>query len=303
MFLGQIKQVKLKKKKAKKLHLSAAQQLVASQEPDGHFDAFQLSFRMARVWEKLGIPTDSMPTDIVSKRVRFDTNGDTLYSAPAAEELSIDPLDATVFVLRLFELYLKKSGCDSNSKQRDQVLEWFGSGGILRDRWFDKAKEWLTSKRVDWKMARSSTVEIVVEKWFDVESKCKHKGTFINTEKLQAKQDDIGKKFEASQIESLQRNEKWICCTSKNINSVQWKRAIAVGWCMGGEGGAYPVRFGENEKLMVKSCNDVGDVIAEQFAKMVGIRTAPTRFISQASEEYSKVEEALYSLQSQTNQR
>ena len=172
MFLGQIKQAKAKKKE-EKLHLSAAQQLVASQEPDGHFDAFQLSFRMARVWEKLGIPIDSMPTG---------TNEATLYSAPATEELSIDPLDATVFVLRLFELYSKKSGCDSDSKQRDQVLKWFGSGSILRDKWFDQAKGWLRSKRVDWKVARSNAVENVVEKWFDVESKCKRKGTFISSQ-------------------------------------------------------------------------------------------------------------------------
>ena len=69
MFLAQIKQAKAtkKKKKQRKLHLSAAQQLVASQEADGHFDAFKLSFKMARVWEKLGIPSTSMPSGINTK--------------------------------------------------------------------------------------------------------------------------------------------------------------------------------------------------------------------------------------------
>ena len=294
MFLAQIKQAKAKKKnkKQRKLHLSAAQQLVASQEADGHFDAFKLSFKMARVWEKLGIPSTSMPSGINTNKNENDNTH--LYSAPATGELSIDMLDATVFVLRLFELYVEKSGYNTNSEQQEKIMKWFGSGGILGDNWYAKAEGWLTSKRVDWKVARSNAIENVMEKWFDTEAKCKHKGTFVDKKQLQAKQEEIGKKFAASQIESLRRDEKWIHCTSADIYSIEWKKAVAVGWCMGGEGGAYPVRFGENEKLIVKRCNDVGDVIAEEFAKMVGgICSAPLRFIAQASSEYIEVQEAL----------
>ena len=62
---------------------------------------------------------------------------------------------------------------------------------------------------------------------------------------------------------------------------------------MGGEGGAYPVRFGTDEKVMVKRCTAVGDVLAEEVTKIIGLRSAPARFISQASSEYRNAQEAL----------
>ena len=155
------------------MHLSAAQQLVASQEADGHFDAFKLSFKMARVWEKLGIPSTSMPSGINTKNENDNTH---LYSAPATGELSIDMLDATVFVLRLFELYVEKSGYNTSSEQQEKIMKWFGSVGILGDNWYAKAEGWLTSKRVDWKVARSNAIENVVEKWFDTKQNVNIKG-------------------------------------------------------------------------------------------------------------------------------
>ena len=93
MFLAQIKQAKAKKKKKKqrKLHLSAAQQLVASQEADGHFDAFKLSFKMARVWEKLGIPSTSMPSGINTKNENDLIFGIT-HSGGTFELLELAPL-------------------------------------------------------------------------------------------------------------------------------------------------------------------------------------------------------------------
>ena len=287
MFLAQLQEKagKTKEKKRRRLHPSAAQQLVASQEADGHFDARTLAFKLARVWEKL-LSAASMPDGA-------NTDGSLcLYSAPAVEELSGDPIDATVFVVRLFEIYAEKSGSTPHPVQREKVAAWFGSGGILRDRWLVEAESWLASKRTDWRSARANAVKGVLEKWFDVDADCKHRGTFVDKTQLQARQAEIGEKFAAAQKESLCRGERWTHCTPANIESVQWKQAAAVGWCLGGEGGVYPVRFG-SEKLMVKRCTDVGDLLAEQIAKMVGVRSAPVRFIAQTSPEYSDAEKAL----------
>lgn len=285
MFLSQLRE-KAGKKKAKKrrrLHPSAAQQLVASQEADGHFEAHALAFKLARVWEKL-MPAASMPAG--------DVTDGRLYSAPATNELSADPLDATVFVVRLFEIYAEKCGCSPNSKHLEHVAAWFGSGGILRDRWLTAAEGWLASKRLDWRGARAGAAEMVLEKWFDVEADCKHRGAFVDAAQLQVKRAEIGEKFAAAQKESLRREERWTHCTSAKIDSVKWKQASAVGWCMGGEGGAYPVRFG-SEKLIVKRCTHVGDLLADKIAKMVGVRSAPLRFVAQNLPEYNDVQKAL----------
>ena len=106
---------------------------------------------------------------------------DCLYSAPAVEELSADPLYATVFVVRLFELYVESLSCTTDSKRRDQILEWFGSGSILRGRWFSSAENWLVSKNLDWRVTHSKAAEDVAKKWFDTGTKCRHTGIFSTT--------------------------------------------------------------------------------------------------------------------------
>ena len=98
-------------------------------------------------------------------------------------------------------------------------------------------------------------------------------------------------------MESLRREEEWARCTSANIEAVPWRQAAATRWCMGGEGGAYLVRFGA-EKLLVKRCTDVGDVIADELAKMVGVPTAPIRFVAAASAEFEEAHEALSAAES-----
>lgn len=282
-------QARAKKKAEKKsrLHLSAAQQLIASQDADGHFDAHALAFKLAKVWEKL-VPMAPMPIGAAGET---ETNHNSLYTAPALGELSTDLVDATVFVIRLFEIYTEKSGI-SSVKEREQVTAWFGSGGILRDRWLREAEGWLVLHRADWRAARLEMVDKVVEKWFDTKADCKHRGTFVDSERLQAEEAEINEKFAVSQTESLHRGEKWLQCTPADIETVPWEQVTAISWCMGGEGGAYLVRFG-SEKLLVKRCNDVGDVIADELAKMLGVRSAPLRFVSLASPEYARVERAL----------
>ena len=293
MFLAELKRKKSVKRKRPRLHLSAAQRLVNSQEADGHFDAFNLSFELARVWEKL-MPMASMPVGGTAT-AKNETAIDCLYSAPAVEELSADPLYATVFVVRLFELYAESLSCTTDSKRRDQILEWFGSGSILRGRWFSSAENWLVSKNLDWRVTHSKAAEDVAKKWFDTGTKCRHTGIFIDNDQLLFKKKELGEKFAASHIESLKRDEEWICCTSADIHLVHWKKAVAIAWSMGGEGGAYPVRFGTDEKVMVKRCTAVGDVLAEEVTKIIGLRSAPARFISQASSEYRDAKEALIS--------
>ena len=95
MFLAQLKEKAEKKGKQKRgrLHPSAAQHLVASQETDGHFDAQALAFQLARVWEKL-MPAASMPTG-------GEVNSNVMYSSPALKELSVDPIDATVLIFNI----------------------------------------------------------------------------------------------------------------------------------------------------------------------------------------------------------
>ena len=286
------KKRKKKKKRRRRLHLSAAQQLVVSQEADGHFDARTVGFRLARIWEKL-VPAAPMPPgDETSHGDK--TSHRTLYSAPAVSELSTDPADATVFVVRLFEIYAEKSGCGSDSEKREQLIAWFGSGtgSIYTDTWLAKAEGWLVLERVDWRSSRSAVVAKVVEKWFDTKANCKHRGTFIDSKRLMAQQVALAKKFSASHKESLRRGEAWLRCTPANIKCVAWEKATAIGWCLGGEGGAYLVRIG-TEKLLVKGCTDVGDVVADEFAKMVGVRSAPVRFVAQTSPEYDDVQRAL----------
>ena len=62
---------------------------------------------------------------------------------------------------------------------------------------------------------------------------------------------------------------------------------------MGGEGGAYLVRLGDGEKLLVKRCPSIGVVVAEMLANMVGVRTAQFRFVAQNSPEYAEASRAL----------
>jgi hypothetical protein len=271
----------------RRLNLSAAQQLVAAQEADGHFDARTLGFKLARVWEKF-LPASPMPDG------DDEADGGRLCSAPATGALSGDPGDATAFVVRLFEHFKDKSGAEENV-----AAAWFGSGGVHRNgEWLVAAEQWLASTTSDWRTARSAAVARVVEAWFDTEADCRHRGTFVNEARRQDHQAKLGAKFAASRRAADARGEAWLRCTPADIASVPWETAEAVGWILGGEGGAYPVRVGAAEKLLIKRCVDVGDVVADALVKLVvgeGAGMAPLRFIGQGSDEYGEAERALLS--------
>jgi hypothetical protein len=151
------------------------------------------------------------------------------------------------------------------------------------------------SKNLDWRVTHSKAAEDVAKKWFDTGTKCRHTGIFVDNDKLLFKKKELGEKFAASHIESLRRDEQWIDCTPVNIHLVKWNQAVAIAWCMGGEGGAYRLRFGTRDIVMVKRCTGVGDVLAEEVTKIIGLQSAPARFISQASSEYRDAKEALIS--------
>eukprot|EP00949_MAST-11_sp_MAST-11-sp1_P003738 g3738.t1 len=279
-----------RRRQRQRLHLSAARRLVAAQESDGHFDAGALGFKLARVWETL-LPTAAMPsmTDSGGSSKGASGSDTRLYSAPAVGELSKDSADATVFVVRLFEIYAGKCG------SHDQVVEWFGDAGIHRAEWLAKAKEWLLQHRSDWQKTRSPAVDAVVSKWFDTDSDCKHHGTFIDGAELSAQQAAHSQKFSAEHQEALARGAMWLRCAAADIqmSKLRWVDAQAVGWLMGGEGGAYLVRLGDSEKLLVKRCPGIGVVVAEMLANMLGVRSAQLRFVAQDSPEYAEASRAL----------
>ena len=271
----------------RRLHLSAAQQLVATQEVDGHFNAQSLGLKLARIWEKL-LPAVPLPGD------DDDAARGCMYPSPAAGLLSRDPADATVLVVRLFEHFAEKSGAERHS-----AAAWFGSSGVHQSgEWLVVAEQWLASTSPDWRVARIMAVDQVVAMWFDTEADCRHRGTFINEEKRREQQAKLGVKYASSLQAAHARSEVWLRCTPASIASVPWEAAEAVAWMMGGEGGAWLVRVDDAEKLLVKRCVDVGDVVADALTVLLvgeGLRTAPLRFVGHGSDEYEAMEQALLS--------
>lgn len=246
-----------------RLHLSAALQLVAAQELDGHFEARALASKLDRVWSKL------MPTQLPG-----DPAGD----------LSKNPADATVFMVRLFELFVDSSGCP-DERQRHQMAAWFGSSGLLRDRWLLEAESWLAARLPDWREARAEAVNAAVGQWFTADGTCKQAGRFIDNERLQAKQSELSAKFASSHMESLRREELWTHDAAACIDTISWDAVSATRWIMGGGGGAFLVREGRG-KFVVKPCLELGDVLAYELARIVGVRVAPMRFVPASSAEF-----------------
>jgi len=261
--------------RSSRLHLAAGQQLIAAQETDGHFEARSLALKLDRLWSKL--MTSEMPGDPCS-------------------DLSAHPSHATVFIIRLFECFLEKSGHEEPSK-RDQVISWFGSGVLLGNRWMDEALSWMSAHHPEWRQTCLGSVDAVLDIWFATDSECKLPHTFIDDDKLQAKQAQISEKFASSQQESLRREQLWAdCMPVTDIIDVPWTTATATRWCFGGGGGCFLVRVG-NAKLLVKGSQDEGDVLAHELAKMLGVRTAALRFISPLSEEFNLARSSLICVQ------
>lgn len=201
------------------------------------------------------------------------------------DDLSADAVDATVFVVRLFERFMDKSGsaCDD---ERDRVISWFGSSTVVGDRWLDDALSWLTSQQPGWRETRVQHVDVIVEKWFATDEECKLPAGFVDNKELQAKRQELNEKFASAQIESLRRADAWAANQPLiDLSAIFWEKVTASRWLMGGGGGCYMVRV-EDKKCIVKGCLDEGDVLAHEFSKMIGVRVANIRFISPSSLEF-----------------
>ena len=257
--------------KRAKLQLSAAQQVTVVQEASGRFDARQVTLKLYRIWEKFMIT--EMPLD-------------------GKEDLSEDAVDATVFVVRLVEMFMEKSG-SVGDVERDRVISWFGSGTVARDMWLNDAMSWLRGQQANWRETRVPHVDVVVDKWFATDEECKIPAGFIDNKELQAKQHELNEKFASVQIESLRRAELWAANRPlTDVSTISWDKVTAIRWLMGGGGGCFLVRV-EDEKCIVKGCLHEGDVLAHEFFKIIGVRVATIRFISPSATEFQTASRSL----------
>jgi len=247
-----------------KLRMMAAQQVVVAQEANGHFDAAQLAMKLYRTWEKLLV--SEFPSG-----VRVDLSGDVV--------------DATVFVVRLFERFIERSG-SADDDERYRVISWFGSGTVAGNRWLDDAFSWLQAQQPGWRETRVQHVDVIVDKLFATDEECMLPAGFVDNKELQAKQQELNEKFASAQMESLRRAEVWTANHPlSELGAISWDKVTAIRWLMGGGGGCYMVRV-EDQKFIVKGCIDEGDVLAHEFSKFVGVQVVNTRFISPSSSEF-----------------
>lgn len=284
-----------------RLQLASAQRLVAVQELDGRFDANALSFKLGRIWDLL-VPATPMP----------HTAGDgggadhgRLYASPASGPLSEHPADATVLVLLLFERYA------NGAANFDVAAEFFGSAGIRPGReWLDAATKWLESTCPSWRDSRVFPVAKIADAWFDEgnggPSSHHHRGTFVDEKRRVEARDRFEDKFGSVERVARARGDRWLQCAPfrGRLDSVPWEAVSAIGWILGGEGGVYQVRIGEDQKLCVKHSVGVGDVLYEELLGIVDgvlsssittpvVQTAPMRFLAPGTEEYARAEKYL----------
>ena len=84
-------------------------------------------------------------------------------------------------------------------------------------------------------------------------------------------------------------------CTPVDIHFSKVESGCCYRLVYGWRRGSLSITIWYYEKVMVKRCTGVGDVLAEEVTKIIGLQSAPARFISQASSEYRDAKEALIS--------
>lgn len=302
--------------KQKRLHLTAAQQLVQAQEVDGHFEPRILANKLIRLWD-LRVPFGTAPNNGVPSAI--------------VQELSVTRVDSTYFVLRLFErLCAKVTAHDPGKVTEEQLCKWFGEVGVLDERWFVEAVGWIERACQEMKTTIDSSlrdrIDALGDAWFETDTNDLRLPSFVSAEKREQKKVELLKKTKAQDMataaEAVRWERLWSNTPSMPIDCLMhvplaWQHVSAVRAAGGGSMSTFVVRISScrnvssstqdvssnidtldemrheiaHEKFLIKGCNDEGDVVAHELARLLGkFRVASLRFVSPISPEFQLME-------------